>query len=298
MLLKNLESFVQIAKEKPIKKLVVAAAEDDTVLAAVANASHLGIVEPILIGNSDKIKTIAEELKINLGNIRIIDEKNPVMSAKKAVQLIRENEAQILMKGLVGSADCLRAVLDKETGLRKGDLLSHIGFFELPAYHKLIAVTDAAQNIAPTMEEKISIIKNSVDLFHRLGVVNPKVGIAGAVEMINPKMEATIHAGLLTMMNKRGQIKGCIIDGPLAFDNIVSKEACEHKGIISEVGGDADLILTPDIEAGNILYKCMTYFAGATVAAIILGASCPIVLTSRADSDRSKMMSIALAASY
>jgi len=298
MLLKNLESFVQIAKEKPIKKLVVAAAEDDTVLAAVANASHLGIVEPILIGNSDKIKTIAEELKINLGNIRIIDEKNPVMSAKKAVQLIRENEAQILMKGLVGSADCLRAVLDKETGLRKGDLLSHIGFFELPAYHKLIAVTDAAQNIAPTMEEKISIIKNSVDLFHRLGVVNPKVGIAGAVEMINPKMEATIHAGLLTMMNKRGQIKGCIIDGPLAFDNIISKEACEHKGIISEVGGDADLILTPDIEAGNILYKCMTYFAGATVAAIILGASCPIVLTSRADSDRSKMMSIALAASY
>ena len=298
MLLKNLESFVQIAKEKPIKKLVVAAAEDDTVLAAVANAYKLGIVEPILIGNTDKIKSIADELEINLGNIRIIDEKNPVISAKKAVQLIRENEAQILMKGLVGSADCLRAVLDKETGLRKGDLLSHIGFFEVPAYHKLIAVTDAAQNIAPTLDEKVSIIKNSIDLFHRLGIPNPKVAIAGAVEMINPKMEATIHAGLLSMMNRRGQIKGCIIDGPLAFDNIVSKEACEHKGIITEVGGDTDLILTPDIEAGNILYKCMTYFAGATVAAIILGATSPIVLTSRADSDRSKMMSIALAASY
>lgn len=298
MLLKNLESFVQIAKGKPIKKLVVAAAEDDTVLAAVANANQYGIVVPILVGNSNKIKTIADELKINLGDIRIIDEKNPVLSAKKAVQLIRENEAQILMKGLVGSADCLRAVLDKETGLRKGDLLSHIGFFEMPAYHKLIAVTDAAQNIAPTMEEKVSIIKNAVDLFHRLGIDNPKVGVAAAVEMINPKMDATIHAGLLSMMNRRGQIKGCVIDGPLAFDNIVSKEACEHKGIISDVGGDADLILTPDIEAGNILYKCMTYFAGATVAAIILGASSPIVLTSRADSDRSKMMSIALAASY
>jgi phosphate butyryltransferase len=298
MLLKNLETFIQIAKEKPKKKLVVVAGEDDSVLSAVAEANLRGIVEPILVGNTKKIEQLCQELNISADSFKIVEEPNPTASARKAVQIIKSGEAQVLMKGLVGTADFLRAILDKDTGLRKGELLSHIGFFEVPAYHKLLAVTDAAQNIAPTLDEKVSIIKNSIDLFHRLGIKNPKVGIACAVEMVNPKMEATIHAGLITMMNKRGQIKGCTIDGPLAFDNIVSKESCRHKGITSEVGGDADLILTPDIEAGNILYKCLTYFAKATVAAIILGATVPAVLTSRADTEKSKLMSIALAASF
>jgi len=298
MILKSLDSFVEIAKKKPRKKIAVAAAEDDNVIGAVMSAYEHGIVTPILVGDAGKIKTLCSELNHNIDSIEIIDEPNPALSARKAVKLVKDGNAQILMKGLVNTADFLRAVLDKENGLRKGELLSHIGFFELAQYHKLIALTDAAQNVAPTLEDKISILKNSVDLFNKLGYEKPKVALVAAVETINPKMEATVHAALITMMNKRGQIKGCIVDGPLAFDNIVSKEAATHKGIISDVAGDADLILAPNIEVGNALYKSFTYFAQAFVAAIILGASVPIVLTSRADSERSKLMSIALAASY
>jgi len=276
----------------------VAAAEDQPVLEAVAAARKENIVEPILVGNRIIIEEISSKINFDLKGIDIINEINPVQACKISVGLIRENKAQILMKGMVNTADYLRAILDKENGLRTGQLLSHIGFFELKKYHKLLAVTDVAQNIAPTLEEKIDILNNAVDCFHRIGIVHPKIAVVAAVETVNPKMEATIHAALLTMMNRRKQINGCIIDGPLGFDNAISKESAEHKGIVSEVSGDVDLLLTPDIESGNILYKSLTYFADAKVAAIILGASVPIVLTSRSDSNRSKLMSIALAASY
>ncbi|MGA2298988.1 MAG: bifunctional enoyl-CoA hydratase/phosphate acetyltransferase [FCB group bacterium] len=298
MFLKSLNTFIEIASQKPKKKIVVAAAEDEPVMEAVFAASKDGIVAPILIGDKNKIEYVAKNINFSLKNIEIIEEKIPAIACKKAVELIRQNKAHILMKGLVGTADFLKAVLDKENGLRNGNLLSHIGFFETSYYHKLLAVTDAAQNIAPTLEEKVSIIENSIDLFHRLGIDTPKIAVIGAVETISPKMITTIDAALLTMMNKRKQIIGCIIDGPLAFDNAVSLEAAKHKGIVSEVSGDVDLLLAPDIEAGNILYKSLTYFGGATVAALILGATVPIVLTSRSDSERSKLMSIALAASY
>lgn len=298
MELKILNTLIDLAKQKPTKRIAVAAAEDEPVLQAVTEARKQGIAEPILVGNASKIKELAQELGIELSDIEIIDEPNTANACRKAVELVRENRAQILMKGLVSTADFLRAVLDKEKGLRTGNLLSHIGFFEIPAYHKVLALTDAAQNIAPTFDEKVGILKNSIDLFHRLGINKPKVAVLGAVETVNPKMEATIHAAMLTQMNRRGQIKGCLIDGPLAFDNSVSKEAAAHKGIESEVSGDVDLLMVPNIESGNILYKCFTYFSGATVAAIILGAKVPIVLTSRADTDRSKLLSITLAANY
>lgn len=298
MELKILNTLIDLAKQKPTKSVAVAAAEDEPVLQAVAEARKQGIAEPILVGNLGKIKAIAVELGIDLSGIEIIDEPNTANACRKAVELVRENRAHILMKGLVSTAEFLRAVLDKEKGLRTGNLLSHIGFFEIPAYHKVLALTDAAQNIAPTFDEKVGILKNSIDLFHRLGISNPKVAILGAVETVNPKMDATIHAAMLTQMNRRGQIKGCLIDGPLAFDNSVSKEAAAHKGIESQVSGDVDLLMVPNIESGNVLYKCFTYFSGATVAAIILGAKVPIVLTSRADTDRSKLLSITLAANY
>lgn len=298
MILKSLETFVEIAKNKPKKKIAVVAAEDEPVLIAIKEALNQEIVEPILVGNIHKINEIARQINFDIKNLEIIDEPNPAQSARISVELVRNGKAQILMKGMINTADYLRAILDKETGLRKGALLSHIGFFETPNYHKLIAITDAAQNIAPDFQEKVSILTNSIELFNRLGLNNPKIAIIAAVETVNPKMPATIDAALLTMMNRRGQIKNCIIDGPLAFDNAISYEAAHHKGIISEVAGDADLLFMPDIEAGNVAYKCMTYFGMATVAAVILGAAVPIVLTSRADNEKSKLMSIALAASF
>jgi phosphate butyryltransferase len=298
MELKSLNSFIDIAKLKPHKKIAVAAAEDEPVLIAVSDAIKQGIADPILIGNKTKIIVIAETIGMDLTNIDIIEESNSANAAKIAVQLIRDNAAQILMKGHVNTADYLRAILNKENGLRKGELLSHVGFFESPYYHKLLALTDAAQNVAPDIFEKVAIINNTFELFHHIGIMCPKIAMVAAIEGVNPKMQATTDAAIITMMNRRNQIKGCLIDGPLAFDNAVSREAAEHKGIVSEVAGDADLIVTPDIEAGNVLYKSFTYFGGATVAAVILGATVPIVLTSRADSDKSKLMSIALAASY
>lgn len=298
MEIRNLNHFIQKAKNTKTKKLVVAAAEDEPVLSAISEATKENIIEPILVGNVKKIESLASFIGFSLKDFEIINEENPAISCRIAVNLIRQGKAQILMKGLVGTADYLRAILDKENGLRKGDLLSHIGCFELKDYHKILSLTDAAQNIAPGLEEKVAIINNSVDFLRRIGIEKPKIACVAAVETVTTKMQATVDAALLTMMNRRNQIRDCIIDGPLGFDNAISAEAAKHKGIISEVAGDADLILTPDIQSGNMLYKSFTYMAGGTVAAVILGASVPIILTSRADTDRSKLTSIALAACY
>jgi phosphate butyryltransferase len=200
------------------------------------------------------------------------------------------------MKGMVGTSTLLKCVLNKEWGLRTGNLLSHFALFEVETYHKVIAVTDVAMNIAPNLKDKIAIVNNSVTCMNRLGYKMPKVAVLGAVEMVNENMEATLHAALLSKMNQRDQIKNCIIDGPLAFDNAVSLISAQNKGIKSEVAGDTDLLLMPDIEVGNVLYKSLVFFAKAKVASIILGALVPIVLTSRSDSEQAKFDSILLAA--
>jgi len=200
------------------------------------------------------------------------------------------------MKGKVGTSSLLRAVLNKEWGLRSGALLSHFAIFEVEAYHKLIAVTDVAMNIAPNLQDKISIVNNAVACLNKLGIEMPKVAVLGAVEMVSENMQATLDAALLSKMNQRDQIKNCIIDGPLAFDNAISLESANHKGIKSDVAGDTDLLLMPDIEVGNVLYKSLVFFAHSGVAAVILGATAPIVLTSRSDSDQAKYYSILLAA--
>ena len=295
MILTKLEDLIGITKSKVIVKLVVAAAEDEHVLEAVKDAYQEGLITPVLIGNKEEILKISKEIEFNIDESWIIEEKNPVLSSKKAVELIKNKKADILMKGLVQTADFLRAVLGKD-GIRKNGVLSHIGIFESPFYHKLIGVTDAALNITPTLKEKAEIIKNGVELFKELGYDLPKVAVIGAVEVVNPKMQATVDAAMLTIMNKRGQIKDCIIDGPLALDNAVSKEAAMHKNIESEVAGDCDLLVAPYIEVGNVLYKSLNFIGGAKVAAVLMGATVPIVLTSRADSKESKFYSIALAA--
>lgn len=296
MELKSLQSFVEMAKTKNMKRLAVAAADDEPVLIAVKHALEESIIVPILIGDKNKIEAICKKIGFTLTGIEIIDIANDIQASVKAVMLVREGKAEILMKGMVATGTILKAVLDKDNGLRKGATLSHIAMFESPYYHKLLCVTDVAMNVAPDIDQKVDIINNAVEAFHKLGIICPKVAVVGAVETVNPKMEATVHAAMLTQMNKRGQIKGCIVDGPLAIDNAVSKEAAAHKGIVSEVAGDCDIILTPDINSGNILYKSLNFLGGASVAALIMGATVPIVLTSRSDTDKSKMLSIALAA--
>ncbi|MFP4024464.1 MAG: bifunctional enoyl-CoA hydratase/phosphate acetyltransferase [Thiohalospira sp.] len=296
MTLKSLNDIVDLAKEKETRRLVVASAADKPVLEAVKNAYQEKIIIPVLVGNKQEIERISKEIDFDLKGIDIYEENDPAKASVKAVSLIREGKAEILMKGLVSTAPLLKAVLDKENGLRKGATLSHFALIESPYYHKLIGVTDAAMNITPEFNEKVNIVNNSVEVFHRLGNDNPKVAIIGPLEVVNPKIESTAHAAMLTVMNNRGQIKGCTIDGPFAIDNAVSKEAAEHKGIVSDVAGDADILVAPELNSGNILYKTLMFMGGCTSAAVIMGAKVPIVLTSRADTDKSKMMSIALAA--
>lgn len=295
-MIKNLESLVELAKSKDKRKLAVAAAGDYHVLEAIAQATLEGIIEPILIGNEETIRRISDEINFDLKNIEVINILDPFEASLTATKMIGEGKADFLMKGLVSSGLLLKAVLNKEFGLRTGSLLSHVALFETPYYHKLLGVTDAAMNVDPGLEEKIDIINNAVKVFHGLNNMNPKVAILGSVETINPKMEATMHAATISMMNYRNQIKGCIIDGPLALDGAISREAAELKHIKSDVAGEADLILAPDINGANILYKALNFLGGATAAAVIMGAKVPIVLTSRGDTEKSKFLSIALAA--
>ena len=217
-------------------------------------------------------------------------------AAAKAVELVTSRRAHFLMKGMMNTSDLLKAVLNKETGLKKEELLSHVMVYDVPSYHKLILLTDGGMVSYPELKDKVHIINNAVKVAKALEIDNPKVAPICAVEVVNPSMQATIDASVLSQMNKRGQIKGCLIDGPLALDNAISKEAAEHKGIISEVAGDADILLVPNIESGNFLGKSLTYFARAENAGVIMGAKCPVVLVSRADSAKSKLYSIALGA--
>jgi phosphate butyryltransferase len=292
----SISELVNIAKTKSVKRLVVACAEDAAVLQAVQNAVNEGMVSPILIGNKQKIVDICNSISLNVTNIEIIDEPDSAKTAYKAVGLINAGNADILMKGLLSTANLLKAVITKDNGLRKSQILSHFALFESKYYHKIFGVSDAAMNIAPTLEEKIHILNNAVDVMHRLGNAMPKVALLSPVETISEKIESTVHAAMITMMNKRNQIKGCIVDGPLSLDNIVSTEAAQHKGITSDVAGDADIIIVPELDCGNALYKSLIFMGGAISAAIVAGAKVPIVLTSRADSAYNKFISIAFAA--
>jgi phosphate butyryltransferase len=296
MVLKSMSDLKGIVAGKPRKRLVLAAAQDQHSLGAVLRAWKDEIIEPIFIGDTEGIQAVCYENGYDISGIRIIHEPEIDKSVELAVKMLSSKQGDILMKGKVGTSLLLKCVLNKEWGLRTGNLLSHIALFEVDTYHKLIAVTDVAMNIAPNLKDKISIVNNSVSFLNRLGYVMPKVAVLGAVEMVNENMEATLHAALLSKMNQREQIRNCIIDGPLAFDNAVSLESAQFKGIKSEVAGDTDLLLMPDIEVGNVLYKSLVFFAKAKVASIILGAQVPIVLTSRSDSEQAKYDSILLSA--
>lgn len=293
----TLNEIFDIARAKDKKKLAVAAAQDTHVLEAVKDATDNGLIEPILIGDSSDIKAISDKIGFDITNIKIFYEEDGQKACQTAVRLIRNKEADFLMKGLVSTGTLLKIVIDKENGIRKNKLMSHVSLFESPYYKKLLGISDVAMNIAPSLEEKIAIIENAIAVFHALGYKTPNVAVLAAVEIINKKMQATVDAAELTKMNRQGIIKNCIVQGPLAFDNAISEKAAKLKGITGTVAGNADLLIVPDINTGNVLYKSLNFMGGATSAAVIMGAQVPIVLTSRADSGRSKLMSIALAKS-
>jgi len=295
-MIQTINDLYALAAKQPKRKLALAAADDQHALEAAYSAAQKNIIDLILVGDSKKIQAIAKEKKLAISANDIIDEPNKELAVKKAVELVANGHADILMKGNVPTATLLKGVLNKENGLRKSKVLSHFSLFEIKAYHKLLGLTDVAMNIDPDFQTKIHILNNAVQFMNDIGIKNPKVAPLAAVEVVNPAMQATLDAALLTQMNRRGQIKNCIVDGPLAFDNAISKESAQHKGIKSEVAGDADLLLFPNLEAGNVIYKSLSYFAGAKLAAVILGAKAPIVLTSRSDSEEAKLNSILLAA--
>jgi phosphate butyryltransferase len=299
ILLGKLTTFQDVlarAESLPSVTVAVAAADDQEVLEAVLDAKKHGIAQFQLYGNKQEIERISQKIGLTFtAEEFIIDTKSIQSACSEAVSAVRKGKADVVMKGMVQTADFLRAILHKENGLRSGKVLSHVATFEVPGFDHLIHVTDPALNVAPTLPEKFQIVENMIGFCHALGCDEPKIAALAAVEVVNPNMQATLDAAALAQMNRRKQLKGAIIDGPFALDNAVSVESAEHKGIESPVAGKADVLLVPDIEAGNILYKSMVYFAKAKIGAVVLGAKAPVVLTSRADSAEAKLYSIALA---
>ena len=278
------------------KKLAVAVAQDEPVLEAVKAAKDRGIAEAILVGDKAKIEEVAIKIDMDLTDFEIIHEEDIKKAALKAIQLVSSGEADMVMKGLLDTATFLRSVLNKEVGLRTGKLMSHVSVFEIEGIDRLILLTDAAFNTYPDLKQKVQIINNSVMVAKACGIQNPKVAPVCAVEVVNPDMPATIDAALLSKMSDRGQIKGCIVDGPLALDNALSEEAAHHKGVTGSVAGKADILLLPNIDVANVMYKSLTYTASTKNGGILVGTSAPVILTSRADSFETKVNSIALAA--
>jgi phosphate acetyltransferase len=271
---------------------------DVSSLAGAVEAGAAGIIRPILVGPEAKIRRVAAEGGINLDGIRIIDAAHSHDAAEKAVALVRSGEVAALMKGSLHTDELLSAMLPKDTGIRTARRLSHVFIMDVPTYPKPLFITDAAVNIAPTLDDKADIAANAIELAKALGVAEPKVAILSAVETVSSKIPSTIDAAALCKMAERGQIRGGILDGPLAFDNAISKEAAQTKGISSPVAGDADILLVPDLESGNMLAKELTFLANADAAGIVLGARVPVILTSRADSVRARLASCAVAAIY
>lgn len=294
-MMRAFDEILKAAAEKGPRTIAVAVAQDAEVLTAVNAAKDRNIADAVLIGDLDAIKKAAAECGVDLARFVVLDIKEKEEACRKAVELVSGGKAHIVMKGLVDTAVILKAVLDERIGLRTGNVLSHMAVFEADGYDRLFYVTDAAMNIAPNLEQKKQIIENAVTVANALGNDNPKVAVLAAVEKVNPKMQATLDAAELVRMNGTGSLKGCTLGGPFALDNAVSVEAARHKGISHPVAGYADILMVPNIESGNLLYKSLVFFARAKNAGIIVGARAPVVLTSRADSDEAKLNSIAVA---
>ncbi|MDI9496374.1 MAG: bifunctional enoyl-CoA hydratase/phosphate acetyltransferase [Bacillota bacterium] len=298
MELKNFKDLIKkVQKNDSIKRVAVAAAHDEHTLEAVFKAAGDKLVEPVLVGNKEKIKEILKKLNLKYEPANIINTESDKEAAEKTVELIHENKADFIMKGKLQTADLLKAVVDKEKGLRTGNVISHVAILEIPAYRKLIAVTDGGMVMYPNLDEKKQILENSVNVFLAMGYECPKVAVLCAVETVNPKMPETVDADTLKNMNRDGEIKDCMVEGPISLDLTFNKESAEIKGYSSPVTGDADILLVPNITTGNIMSKALIEMAGATMAGMVVGAKVPIVLTSRGASSEEKYLSLVLSAS-
>ncbi|UTR14505.1 bifunctional enoyl-CoA hydratase/phosphate acetyltransferase [Salipaludibacillus sp. LMS25] len=296
----NLETLFQKVKKQPTETVAVAHAVDPSVFLTAERAIEEDIASFIFTGPREEMEKAAKKAGFSFRHdprVQWINTPDENSSANKAIELIKEHHASVLMKGMLPTAVLLKAVLKKEGGLRTGNILSHVAGFSLPHRNKLLFITDSAMNISPDLTDKTAIVQNAVTAVKRMGVSKPKVAILAAVETVNTNMPATLDAASLVQMSKRGQINDCVIDGPLGFDSAVSTEAAEQKNIQSSVAGQADILLVPSIEAGNILYKSLTYFAGATVGGLLVGARAAVVVSSRSDSVDSKLFSLAMAIS-
>ncbi len=292
----TLKQMAALVKGGPLKRVAVACGQDPDIIEALARAVNEKMAQAILIGDQKKTEELAKKFNIDPKIFTLIDEPDYKKAAARAVAMVRQGEADVLMKGLIDTAVYARAYLDKENGLVTGATVSHVGVFEIPKFNRLLIVTDAAQIPYPDFNQKVDMINHAVSVAKRLGLETPKVAVLTATEKVNPKWPCSLEAAQLSKMAERGQIKGCLVDGPLSLDGAVSPECAQGKGIVSPVAGQADILVTPDIQAGNILYKALTQLAGATVAAMVIGTSAPVVLTSRTDTDDAKFYSIVLAA--
>ena len=294
MVISTFAQLVEKAREVGPKTVAIAAAQEKEVLLAAQDAEAQNLAECILVGDRAAITEIAQENSIDVRRMMIIQEPEPKQAARKVMELVRLGHAQMAMKGKIETGDFLRAALDKEAGLRMGRLLTHVGIYEIPGFDRLLFLSDAGVVVAPTMEQKIEIVQNAIYVAQRLGVEQPKVAILAATEMVNPKIPATLDAANLSKMADRGQIKGGIIDGPLALDNAISLESAQIKGIKSDVAGRADILIPPDVEAANVLAKAITYFAKGIMAGVVVGGKSPIIVASRSDPHETKLVSMAL----
>ena len=292
-MIRNFKELLETAKSQKKMKLVVAAAQDEDVIKAVSQAKEMGLVEPVLVGDEGKIKEIMDKLKLHSSEYEIVDEPDLIQAARKSVELVRNGKGDFLMKGLLQTADIMRAVLDKEIGLRTDNLISHVMVYETPAYKKLIYLTDGGMNVAPGLEQKVQILESAVKVCKAMKMDRIYASCLAGAETVNPKIPATVDAKAIADMKDKWEAQGVVVQGPVALDLAISSEACAHKGYKGEGGGNADILLVPYYEVGNALGKSLTYFAGAKSAGIIMGAKVPIVLVSRADSSESKLLSIA-----
>jgi phosphate butyryltransferase len=294
MMIKNFTELLEAAKSQKKMKIVVAAAHDEDVIKGVNQAKEMGIAEPVLVGDKAKIISIMDGLRIPNREFEIVDEPDLIQAAKKSVKLVREGKGDFLMKGILQTADIMRAVLDKEEGLRTDNLISHVMVYEVPTYNKLLYLTDGGMNVAPDLSQKVQILENAIKVCKAMKMERIFASCIAGAETVNPKIPATVDAKAIEDMKDKWEEMNVVVQGPVALDLAISSEACAHKGFKGEGGGKADILLVPYYEVGNALGKSMTYFAGAKSAGIIMGAKVPIVLVSRADSSESKLLSIAL----